>query len=82
LNKIVGMVAVPAKRNGEGTKPRHCRQHGSSDGRLQRPDLFFAWTVEIGCIDQLDLNLLRDPPPPLLVAMHKRGLPVFAEIVA
>jgi hypothetical protein len=38
--------------------------------------------VEIGCIDQLDLNLLRDPPPPLLVAMHKRGLPVFAEIVA
>src|SRR6476660_6438690 len=45
LNEIVGVVAVPAKRNGESAKTGHCSQHGFSDGRLQRSDLFAAWKV-------------------------------------
>jgi hypothetical protein len=78
LNEIVGVVAVPAKRNGESAKTGHCRQHGFSDGRLQRSDLFAAWKVEekskqrstrdqrrteIVCIDRLDSVCMRTPAP-------------------
>jgi hypothetical protein len=67
LNKVVGVVAIPAKRNGESAKPRHRCQHRRSDGRLKRSDLLSlgrlreaagafesrSKVVEIGCIDRL-----------------------------
>lgn len=48
LNKVVGVVAIPAKRNGESAKPRHRCQHRRSDGRLKRSDLFIAGTIARG----------------------------------
>jgi hypothetical protein len=38
--------------------------------------------VEIGCIDRLASICHATPAPPLLVAIQKSGLPVFAGIVA
>ena len=74
LNKIVGVVTVPAQRNGESAKPWHRRQHGCSDDWLKR-DLFLVRRVARGSDGarlgirgscnwlhrRLDFNLPRDP---------------------